>query len=79
MNGAFPPSIELARLYEKTSQRGTRYFGGPPRSRSDHAIARRSRGRALAESRTMMTAAEIATVLAERVKVAFGKATWEAT
>ena len=28
MNGAFPPSIELARLYEKTSQRGTRYFVG---------------------------------------------------
>ena len=28
MNGPFPPSIELARLYEKTSQRGTRYFVG---------------------------------------------------
>jgi hypothetical protein len=28
VNGAFPPSIELARLYEKTSQRGTRYFVG---------------------------------------------------
>ena len=28
MNGPLPPSIELARLYEKTSQRGTRYFVG---------------------------------------------------
>jgi hypothetical protein len=28
VNGALPPSIELARLYEKTSQRGTRYFVG---------------------------------------------------
>jgi hypothetical protein len=28
VNGPFPPSIELARLYEKTSQRGTRYFVG---------------------------------------------------
>lgn len=28
MSAPFPPSIELARLYEKTSQRGTRYFVG---------------------------------------------------
>jgi hypothetical protein len=28
VNGPLPPSIELARLYEKTSQRGTRYFVG---------------------------------------------------
>jgi hypothetical protein len=28
MTAAFPPSIEVARLYEKTSQRGTRYFVG---------------------------------------------------
>jgi hypothetical protein len=28
MTAAFPPSIELTRLYEKTSQRGTRYFVG---------------------------------------------------
>jgi hypothetical protein len=28
MTVAFPPSIELTRLYEKTSQRGTRYFVG---------------------------------------------------
>lgn len=26
--GPFPPSIEFARLYEKTSWRGTRYFVG---------------------------------------------------
>jgi len=28
MTAAFPPSIELTRLYEKTSGRGTRYFVG---------------------------------------------------
>ena len=28
MNTPFPTSIEVARLYEKTSQRGTRYFVG---------------------------------------------------
>jgi hypothetical protein len=27
-DAAFPPSIELTRLYEKTSARGTRYFVG---------------------------------------------------
>jgi hypothetical protein len=28
MTAAFPPSVEVARLYEKTSARGTRYFVG---------------------------------------------------
>jgi hypothetical protein len=28
MSAPYPPSIELTHLYEKTSQRGTRYFVG---------------------------------------------------
>jgi hypothetical protein len=28
MTAAFPPSVELTKLYEKVSQRGTRYFVG---------------------------------------------------